>query len=164
MQTTTITKPFRISIILDDPLVAQVERIKQVIADDGEILSASMLPAEPLAMPLSAEILGEITAGLLARIATLEADAATLDAVRAELAASQATLAEHQAISDQLVTAARAAIAANDLEALAEILHQAGLYGSAREADRIDFKTAALQSEIDALAAAKAALSSLLAV
>jgi len=89
--------------------------------------------------------------------------AAELTAVRAALAASQATLAEHQAISDQLVVAARAAIAANDVEALGEILHQAGLFGSAREADRIDLKTAALQAELDALAAAKAALPSLLA-
>ena len=116
------------------------------------------------ATPEDLALIGDATsAGYLARIATLEADAATLDDLRAALAASQATLAEHQAISDQLVVAARAAIAANDVEALGEILHQAGLFGSAREADRIDLKTAALQAELDALAAAKAALPSLLA-
>jgi hypothetical protein len=156
MQTTTT--PFRITLILGDKPVAQVESIQRIIGDGGEILGTSMLPAESLSLPLSAEILGEITAALLAEIASLKAAAATLNDLRTERDAAKAALAEHQAISDRLVVAARTAIAANDVDGIAEILHQASLFGSSRESAQIDIKTAELLAEIDALTAAKAAL------
>lgn len=94
-----------------------------------------------------------------ARIAALEAERdSAIATLTAERDQAIATLREHQAISDSLVTAARSAIAAGDQDALAQILHQASLFGAAREAARLDAEAAELQAKLQAIADAKAKL------
>jgi hypothetical protein len=132
-------------------------------AKEGVILGAHALDtATSPARPLTAgdlEVFGpSINIALLARIATLEAEAATLDAVRTERDTAKAALVEHQAISDRLVVAARSAIEANDQGAMQQILHAASLYGTDREAARLDEEATALEIKLVEIAAKKAAL------
>jgi len=111
------------------------------------------------ATPEDMALIGDATsAGYLARITELETEAATLDAVRAELAASQATLVEHQAHADRLVAAATVAINAGDREAIERILHDASLFGSAREMARLNEEAEGHEIKLAEIAAKKAAL------
>ena len=81
------TSPFRITLILDgSSAVAQMEQMERILDDDGTVITARALPAEPLDFPLSEAILGAVNTAALDRIAALEAELETARAAPVDAA------------------------------------------------------------------------------
>jgi hypothetical protein len=73
-------EPYSLLLLWKDGAITAAQReTKTVIRDEaGVIVAERPNPAEPIPLDLGSEILGEVNAGLLARIAELEAELDTL--------------------------------------------------------------------------------------
>lgn len=114
----TTTEPYSILLLWRDGKIAAAQReTKTVIRDDsGQALVERINPAEEIPLDLGAEILGQVNAGLLARIGELETTRtsdieAAIQAVRtaydAEIAALQAQITALSAPPSPATTAFR---------------------------------------------------------
>jgi len=121
-------------------------------------LTAHMAPLSDWRDNLLREKAAEIQTLTEAHTAELATAAAALATERTAKEAAQASLQEHQRISDALVTAAAAAIAANDTPTLHQILTEASLFGKAREKAKLEAEHAAALAAAADLQAKLAAL------
>lgn len=143
-----------------------IERIIITFHQDGTLNAASAKDYNGEPLPVTKEQLQQFGLTGAAEIQTLtEAHTAELATAAAALAtertakeAAQASLQEHQRISDALVTAAAAAIAANDTPTLHQILTEASLFGKAREKAKLEAEHAAALAAAADLQAKLAAL------
>ncbi len=76
---TTITQPYEILIRFQDGIAkgAHYKSITTYRDDDGNVITAKESDAQPIPTELSTALLGEVNAGLTARITELEAELAT---------------------------------------------------------------------------------------